>query len=1018
MLNIFHTHLFILLTTFTSLSLRICTYNIHGFSDTKCDYLQNVIDNHDIVMLQEHWLYDSQSHLFQDKFPCMSSYCVSGMNDQYLSSGRGFGGCAILWKSSLSCTVELVNIDNNRVCAVMVKFHDVCLLLCCIYMPCDTTYDRHNIETYNAVFSDILSSNACNNVNHVVIGGDLNTDLSRPQSAHTECIRLMCSREDMKCVFDHTNCSIDYTYESMSNASRSCIDQFIVSESLFHSVEHCCVTHDGDNLSDHSVVSLQLAIEVTHNTINVCNFNKLLWRKASHSQLNTYQSNLDTALSDVLLRDNVVQCNDMFCHAHHADIQMYHDNIVKACLQASTCIPISKPGGHRKCIPGWTEFVDEYKDKAIFWHKIWKENGSPHSGIVFNIRRKTRWEYHYMLKLVRRNKDGISAQKMSDGLSGTGFWSEVKRIIGNHKMSPNTIDDVQGVDEIANLFKEKYNTLYNSVSFDPLQMSDLVEETNCNIRDLPNDYTTHDLFSVKDIDQCILLLKPGKSGGPSCYSSDHIMHGTQLLRSHITKLFNVMISHGFAPTDFRVSTLVPIPKNKRKSINLSDNFRAIALSSILGKVLDNIILLKYNDVFNTSDMQYGFKKRHSTNQCTFVVSETVQYYLNNDTNVYVTLLDASRAFDRVNYVKLFRLLSKRKLCPLMLRFLIVFYTNQSIRVQWGSSMSIFCSVSNGVKQGGVLSPILFTVYVDELLCRLSNARFGCYVGNLFCGAVGYADDITLLAPTVTSLNYMLDICQNFAEAYDVLFNASKSRLLYFSKAKSLPDISPITFNGSVIEVVKHEKHLGNIIGQNCSKDQLQDCIYSFQGKVNMVKTHFHHTNPDGLYQIFKTYRMPLYGSQLWNYNNSNVNTFYVSWRKAIRKLFNLPYRTHCNLLPYIIDDLPPNIQLYHRVISFVNGLSKSNNELTSMCYKLAVSGSGSAVSNSISILSSLCSTPRSNVCNINKCSLPVAHDDDASICASVIRDLLYIKHVNQYYPNMHILNNEDINFMLDCLCTE
>ncbi len=162
---------------------------------------------------------------------------------------------------------------------------------------------------------------------------------------------------------------------------------------------------------------------------------------------------------------------------------------------------------------------------------------------------------------------------------------------------------------------------------------------------------------------------------------------------------------------------------------------------MFGKLLDNVILIKYDDVLNTSDMQYGFKKKHGTTQCTFVVNEIIQYYLNNDSHVHMTLLDASSAFDRVNYVKLFRLLMKRKLCPILLRFLIVFYTNQNICVHWGNSTSDFCTVSNGVKQGGVLSPILFTIYIDELLCHLQNVHMSCDICHVFCDALGYADDV-------------------------------------------------------------------------------------------------------------------------------------------------------------------------------------------------------------------------------------------------------------------------------------
>ena len=75
-----------------------------------------------------------------------------------------------------------------------------------------------------------------------------------------------------------------------------------------------------------------------------------------------------------------------------------------------------------------------------------------------------------------------------------------------------------------------------------------------------------------------------------------------------------------------------------------------------------------------------------------------------------------------------------------------------------------------------------------------------------------------------------------------------------------------------------------------------------------------------------------YGSQLLE-----INKFYVSWRKDIRKL---PYRTHCDLLPYICDDCPPNEQLYFRIISLCKSLANTDNNLSRICYAHAVSGSG------------------------------------------------------------------------------
>ncbi len=82
--------------------------------------------------------------------------------------------------------------------------------------------------------------------------------------------------------------------------------------------------------------------------------------------------------------------------------------------------------------------------------------------------------------------------------------------------------------------------------------------------------------------------------------------------------------------------------------------------------------------------------------------------------MYTVLLDATKAFDRANYCKLFRKLLDRKMSPLVLRLLLYTYTNQSMQVRWGGHTSTRFNVQNGVKQGGVLSPILFSVYIDGL----------------------------------------------------------------------------------------------------------------------------------------------------------------------------------------------------------------------------------------------------------------------------------------------------------------
>jgi len=111
--------------------------------------------------------------------------------------------------------------------------------------------------------------------------------------------------------------------------------------------------------------------------------------------------------------------------------------------------------------------------------------------------------------------------------------------------------------------------------------------------------------------------------------------------------------HGFVPEDFRVNIIIPIPKGKNANPTDSNNYRGINLSCIIGKVLDLIVLDRFSDLLATSDLQFGFKARRSTNMCSMVLKETILCNVNSRSTVFCTTLDATKAFDRFEYTKLF-----------------------------------------------------------------------------------------------------------------------------------------------------------------------------------------------------------------------------------------------------------------------------------------------------------------------------------------------------------------------------
>ena len=478
-----------------------------------------------------------------------------------------------------------------------------------------------------------------------------------------------------------------------------------------------------------------------------------------------------------------------------------------------------------------------------------------------------------------------------------------------------------------------------------------------------------------------------------------------------------MLKHGVITDSLLIGTIIPIPKNKRKSLNDSSNYRGITLSSIMGKILDHVILNKNIDILISSDLQFGFKPKHSTTHCTYVAQEIINYYTNNNNKVYCVLLDASQAFDRVQYVKLFNLLLSKGICPLTARLLALMYTNQKLRIKYGDNISDSFNVSNGVKQGGVLSPILFILYIDELFNRLKKAKIGCYIGNVFAGALGYADDATLLAPTLTSMTDMLAIVTQFGTEYDVKFNPTKTQLIVYGG----PDTEhQILFDGTVIKNEKCAGHLGNILGQNTNDILIDKGISSFMSNFNYILSTFHFCTYDIKYLLFQSYCISLYGCVLWDMSSKYITKFLVTWRKFIRRLLKLPYQTHSLYLPYIVNDIPIETQLHKRFLSFFHSIHISNNNILQLCNKLVQNGSGSIACRNLNyiwykynISLSKCETDVYNRVKSIINNIDYVYSDNDKFIISHIQDILNMRDNNTCVE----FNKMDLQNLLEYFCT-
>ena len=250
--------------------------------------------------------------------------------------------------------------------------------------------------------------------------------------------------------------------------------------------------------------------------------------------------------------------------------------------------------------------------------------------------------------------------------------------------------------------------------------------------------------------------------------------------------------------------------------------RAIAGSSLLLKLFDQVILLLWGHLLASDELQFGYKTDYSTSQCSWLVNEVASYILRKGTPCIVTLLDCTKAFDKCQFDILFRKLMDRKMPAIVVRALIFVYEEQQAWVKWGKARSRSFGIQNGTRQGSVLSPALFSVYMDDLIIMLRKSGLGCHVGSVFCGVVGYADDLCLLAPSRSAMEGMLQICENYAMKNNLEFSTdpdpkkSKSKCIFMQGLKKLPKPANLKLYGVDLPWVKTANHLGHELSEECN----------------------------------------------------------------------------------------------------------------------------------------------------------------------------------------------------------
>ena len=382
-------------------------------------------------------------------------------------------------------------------------------------------------------------------------------------------------------------------------------------------------------------------------------------------------------------------------------------------------------------------------------------------------------------------------------------------------------------------------------------------------------------------------MKKGKSCDDALISAEHYFNAPLSLFDRLQHLFSQMLLHGFVPSQFQRGTIVPIVKDRHGDQGDMNNYRGITIAPIMSKVFEYCLSTIFQAYLTTSQYQFGFKKKSSTSHAIHCLRETVDYYNSHGSNVYCSFLDASKAFDRLVHAGLFLKLLNRGVPLIFLSLMITWYSDLQCRVRWGENFSTWFSIKAGVRQGGILSPVFYCLYVDDLVEILSAIGIGCHLRETFLSILLYADDMALLAPSLKGLQTLLSATEQYCKAWDIMLNPKKTKNIIFGKSHSLP---PLQLDGKDIEWVEKWTYLGVVLKSHTSFDCcINEKVKSFYRCANGILRIEGRSSETVMLQLLESHCLPIltYAIEvIFVANRDERRKLRVAYNSLFRKVFN------------------------------------------------------------------------------------------------------------------------------------
>ena len=910
-------------------------WNINGlqFKIFDTDFL-HFVSSFDFVCLVETFV----QSIREDVFPDFTVFCQPAT--KLTARGRPSGGVVCLIKNHLMPFVRQLEVKVGNFLLFDVNKQlfgtDKNVLFVCAYLPPEGSnyYPFMNESDGVSMLENCLVDSALgNNDYYILITGDLNsrtTNISQSisidnnyslQSSHPASIGRqsqdsvlnqygklllnMCTALNLcilngVCYGDHEG---RYTY--VSDFGSSVIDYFLLSSDLYASIfDSCRLTIKERIDSSHLplVLSVSFPKENTskagNNSINICS-ERYLW-DANHSE--EFKENL-TQESTRRQLECAIELIDV-------DVDCALDVFNECLKDVAECMKKRVVVG-KKRKQDWFDYECVMSRRKVrkALRKYCRNPVEAYRHSYCTLRR----EYKNLLHRKRRMFNENICNKLVDSINDQKtFWDVVNNTLPKRKFNRNDISIEQWYNHFKHLLEQEQDN--NTID------SDEFEGEQCEHLNRP--------ISVEEVSLAIKKLKIKKSSGPDGIVGEFLRFSPEFTVPFFVKFLNALFDRGIYPDKWNESIILPLYKKGNRSE--PGNYRGISLCNVGSKVYSSIInnrLQQWATENNvTGEHQAGFKKNYSTTDHMFTLLACIQKQFNSNSNrkLYAAFIDFEKAFDSINRHFLWSILLKNGLSGKVFNCLKSMYSSVKAKVKSGVKLTEFIQCTAGVKQGDILSPILFTLFINELAIDvIKNGRHGVTLSNdafeLFILLL--ADDIVLLAETVVGLQTQLNTLHRKSLSLGLRVNLGKSNIIVFRKGGYLASRERWFLGNTNMQVVNAYKYLGIYFTTKLSfTAACSDLVSKAKNAALCLLRKLRELNIFSVKLFFKLFDaqiqpIALYGSEVWGLETAAKNCEKVHLF-AMKKLLGVEMRTPNDLVYSELNRFPLIINAVIRCIRY------------------------------------------------------------------------------------------------------